>query len=336
MRATPSVGQLDGARFHCGAPLGGHLVERELAGGHAFGRLLSVLAGAHHEVDEGPHDAARQQLAGVLDDDVDERHVDLVHAGDAQQAQCGPLGGVGGVLVDMALDVVGDGVGGRASARDERLVQLDRVVHCHTVLGVGEGTSSSSRRRRTGRHGREAVDDVEDGRAVADCVGDRAEEDPGVVRLREAVGVGGHGQHPQRREHAHVDPAAAQPAPSRREDEDRGVAHDEGELAPRRQGAEKSSANSCVSAPPTNSTFVARRSTSRATRTPSPTMVSRSSVVSRPRSSTATARALESVSGVDEAAGRRVDLGQGQHLERGQCGLRRSRRACRRPGHRSP
>ncbi len=42
--------------------------------------------------------------------------------GDAQKAQRGALGRVGGVLVDVALDVVGDGVGRLASARDERLV----------------------------------------------------------------------------------------------------------------------------------------------------------------------------------------------------------------------
>jgi hypothetical protein len=64
---------------------------------------------------------------------------------------------------------------------------------------------------------------------------------------------------------------------------------------------EKSSANSCVSAPPTKSTFAASRSTSRATRTPSPTTVSRSSAVRRPCSSTATARARVSVSGATSA-----------------------------------
>ena len=75
-----------------------------------------------------------QELARLLDDHVDQGHVDLVHAGDAQQAQRGALGRVGGVLVDMALDVVGDVVGRRAGPRHERVVQLDRVVHCHTVL----------------------------------------------------------------------------------------------------------------------------------------------------------------------------------------------------------
>ena len=172
-------GKLAGARLDRRAPLGRHGAEGEFAGGDALGDLLGALAGLQHEVDERPHDAAGQQFAGVLDDDVDERHVDVVHAAHAQQTQRGAFGRVGRVLFDVPLDVVGDGVGGLPRATDERLVQLDHVVHCHTVLGW-EAATGRRPAVAAGRHGGQAVDDVEDGRAVADCVGDRAEEDLGL------------------------------------------------------------------------------------------------------------------------------------------------------------
>ncbi len=57
MRATPSFGQLLGARLCGGAPVGGDLAEREVAGSDALGDFLGVLAGLVHEVDERSHDA---------------------------------------------------------------------------------------------------------------------------------------------------------------------------------------------------------------------------------------------------------------------------------------
>ena len=66
-----------------------------------------------------------------------------------------------------------------------------------------------------GRAGREAVDDVEHGRAVADCVGDRAEEES--VRCRAAENGRGWRSRPARAaaEHAQVDAATAEPGHGR-------------------------------------------------------------------------------------------------------------------------
>ena len=110
--------------------LGRRLVEGDLAGGYALRDRLGASPGLVHEVDEGPHDAGGQQLPCVLDDDIDEGHIDRVHARDTEKSQGGALGGVGGVLRDVPLDVVGDGARGRASADRQIRVQTECVVHC--------------------------------------------------------------------------------------------------------------------------------------------------------------------------------------------------------------
>ena len=136
--------QLRGAFFHGGTPFGRHVGDLKSAGRDALGDLLAALVGAHHEVDEGPHDAAGQKLTRVLDHHVDQRHVDLVDADHTQQAQAGALGGVGRVRLDVPLDVVGDRLGCRAGAGDEGLIQLERLLHCHTFLGESSVSSAAA------------------------------------------------------------------------------------------------------------------------------------------------------------------------------------------------
>ena len=271
----------------------GTSLEREVAGGDALGDLLGVLAGLVHEVDERPHDAAGQQVARVLGDDVDERHVDLVDAGDAEQAQRRALGRVGRVLLDVLLDVVGD----RARRRSRAVDQRRRSVGAHRSLD----TPTFVRRRRRSRVGRrcrrrqpgEPVHDVEHRDAVADCVGDRGEEDLGLVGLRHAERVDREREHAQRREHLAAGCRGAgsgRPSPA--------AARARWRRARRRASSVrggstrvKSSTNSCVRAPPTSSVSAPSRSTSRATVTPSPTTVASSSGwATPPRASKATAR----------------------------------------------
>jgi len=68
----------------------------------------------------------------VFDDHVDEGYVDLVDAGDTEQSEGGALGRVGRVLLDVLLDVVGDGVRRRTGAVDEVAVQSEGIVHWTT------------------------------------------------------------------------------------------------------------------------------------------------------------------------------------------------------------
>ena len=142
MRATPSAASSRGARLGGGPALGRHRRQMQLAGGYALGDLLRTAARAQHEIHEGAHDAAGQQVARLLHDHVHERHVDLVDAADAQQPQGGALGGVGGVVFDVALDVVGDGVGRGACAVRKAGVQLECVVHVHTLFRQGKAGSA--------------------------------------------------------------------------------------------------------------------------------------------------------------------------------------------------
>jgi len=85
-------------------------------------------------------DAALQQYAQMHKDDPYVMSLALSESNRrkkiraAQQAQGGALRGVGRVLLDVHLDVVGDGVGRASRAGDQRLVEIDGVVHSHTVL----------------------------------------------------------------------------------------------------------------------------------------------------------------------------------------------------------
>ena len=236
----------------------------------------------------------------LLDDDVDEGHVDVVHARDAHKAQRGALGRVGRVPVDVRQ--TSSAMARPPRARDPPSTRRARSCRSRSHL-LSDCRGCVATRGRVGRlcrtarrHARPCTTSKTGARSpTASAIAPK--KTCRVVGLRKTVGVGGDGQHAQRREHAQVDAAAAAARHRRRrQDEDRGVAHDERDGARGGRVRRKSSANSWVTAPPMNRTAASRRSTSRATRTPSPTAVCRGSGASWPRPSTVTARAPASAS----------------------------------------
>ena len=236
MRATPSLASSSARASAAARRSAGTSARSQVAGGDSLGDLLGALARLVHEVDERPHDAAGQQVAGVLGDHVDQRHVDLVDAGDAEQAQRGALGGVRGVFLDVLLDVVGDRARRRSRAVDQVAVQSERIVHLTTHFRQEE--TEVGIRVAAPRQPGEPVHDVEHGDAVADCLGDRGEEDLGLIRLRHAERIHRQGEHTQRGEHLETDAASQEAAHhGGRKDEHGGVAHDDAELRARRQHA---------------------------------------------------------------------------------------------------
>ncbi len=113
------AGELRGAPQRRLAAIRPDRLHGELTAGDAFGRRLRRAAGAQAEGDERQRDAAWQQVAPLLHHHVHQRHVDVVDARYAQQAQRGALDGVGGVRIDVFPHVIGDGARGGARAIDQ-------------------------------------------------------------------------------------------------------------------------------------------------------------------------------------------------------------------------
>ena len=144
----------------------------------------------------------------MLDDDVDQRHVDLVHAGDAEQAQGSALGGVGRVGLDVLLDVVGDRRRGVPGPVDQLLVYIDASGHLTTFLPQA-GTAGAAAVSPSGTRPDQLTTSKSGAlspQRLAQCV----EEHLRLVRLRHPEGVDRDGQHAQRPLDLERDPAPAE------------------------------------------------------------------------------------------------------------------------------
>ena len=229
----------------------------------------------------------------VLYDHVDQRHVDVVDARHAEQAQRGALGRVGGVLLDVLLDVVGDRRRprrGRGRPGTGRAGWLGALSH----RPWSRGSVRVERRTASGTVARPLTTSNTGARSPT-ASATAPKKSCRVVGLRHPVRVGGHGKHAQRRRAR----AASMPRRRRRETVAAGsmqhgrVAHHDasgaGAAAGRGRGRRRTPRSGRRREA---ASWRRRRSISRATITPSPTAVSSSRRRwPRRRPSMATARA---------------------------------------------